>query len=145
MKGAGLLMKAFQYIVITTMLIFGIITWYNSSVYMNINKTTVNVDKYMNAVAAYAQKNNGFNDIPGTSFENYKNEMKFAFNIDDNIVSESYTPSGIVRKGQECVIRITPKVPSYLGIFEGKASNYTQLPTREIRFYSHHFIRDVNI
>ena len=145
MKGAGLLMKAFQYLVITTMLIFGIITWYNSSVYMNINKTTVNVDKYMNAVAAYAQKNNGFNDIPGTSFENYKNEMKFAFNIDDNIVSESYTPSGIVRKGQECVIRITPKVPSYLGIFEGKASNYTQLPTREIRFYSHHFIRDVNI
>lgn len=145
MKGAGLLMKAFQYLVITTMLIFGIITWYNSSVYMNINKTTVNVDKYMNAVAAYAQKNNGFNDIPGTSFENYKNEMKFAFNIDDNIVSESYTPSGIVRKGQECVIRITPKVPSYLGIFEGKASNYTQLPTREIRFYSHHFVRDVNI
>ena len=110
MKGAGLLMKALQYLVITTMLIFGIITWYNSSVYMNINKTTVNVDKYMNAVAAYAQKNNGFNDIPGTSFENYKNEMKFAFNIDDNIVSESYTPSGIVRKGQECVIRITPKV-----------------------------------
>ena len=97
MKGAGLLMKAFQYIVITTMLIFGIITWYNSSVYMNINKTTVNEDKYKNAVAAYAQKNNGFNDIPGTSFENYKNEMKFAFNIDDNIVSESYTPSGIVR------------------------------------------------
>ena len=43
------------------------------------------------------------------------------------------------------VIRITPKVPSYLGIFEGKASNYTQLPTREIRFYSHHFVRDVNI
>ena len=145
MKGTSLFVKAFQYIFIITLTLAGMVIWYNSTVYMNINQTTVNIDKYMNSIAAFAQKNNGFNDIAGTSFNAYIAEMKVAYGIEDNIVSESFTPSGIVKKGQECVITVTPQVRSYLGLFESNGTPYKTLPQRTIRFTSHHFIRDVNI
>ena len=145
MKGTELIVKSVHYLIMIMICLMGITTWYNSTVYMNINQTTVNIDKYMNAIAAYAQKNNGFNDIPGTTFEGFKTEMKMAYGIEDNIVSESYHPMGIVKKGEECVVSIIPKVPRFLGMFDKSPIPYKILPPRTVRFKSHHFVRDVNI
>ena len=121
--------------------IFILLGLFNLRTYNNNVLTTANIDKYVNACAAYAQKNNGFVSNANVNFEQYRNEMKLALNIEDNIESESFMPGGVINKGETMTITVVPKYLKFRA-FGVLGKQYNIGKPNVLKIESHHFLRD---